>query len=73
MQGFAPERGKWNPDADKNQRTILRDAIARGVTHVDAFSNSAPWFMTVTGIPICTVVVVTYSLALAKARKLGNQ
>lgn len=49
MQGFAPERDKWNPDADKNQRTILRDAIARGVTHVDAFSNSAPWFMTVTG------------------------
>lgn len=49
MEGFRNKTGEWNFDADANQRRILRDAIARGVEHVDAFSNSPPWWMTVSG------------------------
>lgn len=49
MEGFRNKAGEWNFDADSNQRRILRDALDRGVEHVDAFANSPPWWMTVSG------------------------
>ena len=39
----------WNPDADANQRWWLTAAKARGAGTFEAFSNSAPYFMTESG------------------------
>jgi O-glycosyl hydrolase len=49
MEGFEPTNGVWNWNADANQRWMLRAAIARGADHVEAFANSPPWWMTVSG------------------------
>lgn len=49
VPGFRPTREKWAPEADANQRLVLREAIRRGVKHVDAFANSPPWWMTASG------------------------
>ncbi|KOG36672.1 MULTISPECIES: RICIN domain-containing protein [Streptomyces] len=40
----------WNPNADANQRWWLSAAKARGATTFEAFSNSAPYFMTNSGL-----------------------
>ncbi|MEV8590744.1 RICIN domain-containing protein [Streptomyces sp. NPDC051180] len=40
----------WNPTADANQRWWLTAAKARGATTFEAFSNSAPYFMTRSGL-----------------------
>ena len=39
----------WNWDADANQRWWLKAAKQRGATTFEAFSNSAPYFMTESG------------------------
>jgi O-glycosyl hydrolase len=49
MPGFEPTNGVWNWSADANQRWMLQAALARGVDHVEAFANSPPWWMTVSG------------------------
>lgn len=49
MQGFEPTNRIWNWNADANQRFVLRQAIARGANLVDAFANSPPWWMTISG------------------------
>jgi O-glycosyl hydrolase len=49
MQGFEPTNGIWNWNADQNQRWVLRESIALGANIVDAFANSPPWWMTVSG------------------------
>ncbi len=38
----------WNPDADQTQRWWV-DRVKEDVTHWEAFSNSPPWFQTVSG------------------------
>ncbi|WP_458117325.1 Ig-like domain-containing protein [Arthrobacter sp. D2-10] len=38
----------WNPDADQTQRWWV-DRIKDDITHWEAFSNSPPWFQTVSG------------------------
>ncbi|MER5307739.1 RICIN domain-containing protein [Streptomyces sp. NPDC002773] len=40
----------WNPNADANQRWWLTAAKARGADKFEAFSNSAPYFMTHSGL-----------------------
>ncbi|MET8543661.1 RICIN domain-containing protein [Kitasatospora sp. NPDC004799] len=40
----------WNPQADANQRWWLTAAKARGADTFEAFSNSAPYFMTTSGL-----------------------
>ncbi|MEU2509340.1 RICIN domain-containing protein [Streptomyces sp. NPDC007863] len=40
----------WNPDADANQRWWVTAAKARGADTFEAFSNSAPYFMTNSGL-----------------------
>lgn len=40
--------GDWNLDADQTQRWWV-DRIKNDVTHWEAFSNSPPWFQTVSG------------------------
>lgn len=50
MEGFLTGPGAaydWSRDA--SQRRMLREAQARGATVFEAFSNSAPWWMTVSG------------------------
>ena len=50
MEGFLAEAGAqydWSRDA--SQRRMLHEAKARGATLFEAFSNSAPWWMTVSG------------------------
>ncbi|MEV6401180.1 glycoside hydrolase, partial [Streptomyces sp. NPDC051907] len=42
--------GHWNPKADANQRWWLTAAKARGADTFEAFSNSAPYFMTASGL-----------------------
>jgi O-glycosyl hydrolase len=49
VPGFEPERGVWNWDADRNQRWMLKAALKRGVNRVEAFANSPPYWMTVSG------------------------
>ncbi len=49
MQGFEPTNGVWNWNADLNQRWMLQAALSRGANLVDAFANSPPWWMTVSG------------------------
>jgi O-glycosyl hydrolase len=49
MPGFEPANGLWNWNADLNQRWVLQAARARGVNLVEAFANSPPWWMTVSG------------------------
>lgn len=46
MEGFSPAPGEWNWSADPGQRWMLAAAIARGATHVEAFSNAPPHWMT---------------------------
>lgn len=57
-QGYVPgvpkdmdDPGTWNYnwDADVEQRKVLREAMKRGVKHVDAISYSPPWWLTVSG------------------------
>ncbi len=38
----------WNLDADQTQRWWV-DRIKNDITHWEAFSNSPPWFQTVSG------------------------
>lgn len=50
MEGFltGPDGGyDWSRDA--SQRRMLHEAQARGASVFEAFSNSAPWWMTVSG------------------------
>lgn len=50
MEGFLAGSGAeydWSRDA--SQRRMLREAKARGADVFEAFSNSAPWWMTVSG------------------------
>ncbi len=49
MPGFQPRPGVWDWNADANQRWFLRAAVARGVNRVEAFANSPPFWMTVSG------------------------
>ncbi len=49
VPGFQPEPGKWDWQADANQRWMLRAAVARGANHIVAFANSPPYWMTVSG------------------------
>jgi O-glycosyl hydrolase/regulation of enolase protein 1 (concanavalin A-like superfamily) len=49
IPGFEPSLGVWNWSADANQRWVLREAVALGANHVEAFANSPPWWMTVSG------------------------
>ncbi|GAB7192080.1 hypothetical protein NUM3379_27890 [Kineococcus sp. NUM-3379] len=46
---FDPEDpADWNPDADRTQRWWV-DRIKDRITHWETFSNSPPWFQTVSG------------------------
>ena len=49
VPGFEPRPGVWDWNADANQRWFLRAAVARGVNRVEAFANSPPYWMTVSG------------------------
>ncbi|WP_019635436.1 glycoside hydrolase family 30 protein [Paenibacillus fonticola] len=49
VPGFQPEAGLWDWEADANQRYILQESLRRGVTIAEAFSNSPPYWMTVSG------------------------
>jgi O-glycosyl hydrolase len=49
MPGFEIRPGVWDWNADANQRWFLRAAVARGVNRVEAFANSPPFWMTVSG------------------------
>ncbi len=49
VPGFEPKPGVWDWSADANQRWVLKAAIARGADHVEAFSNSPPYWMTASG------------------------
>jgi hypothetical protein len=49
IPGFEPSPGTWNWSADANQRWMLRQAVALGANRVEAFANSPPWWMTVSG------------------------
>ncbi|MBO0994720.1 glycoside hydrolase family 30 protein [Bacillus sp. SD088] len=49
VPGFQPDEGVWNWEADKGQRTVLLAAFERGATIAEAFSNSPPYWMTISG------------------------
>jgi len=49
LPGFEPRPGVWDWNADANQRWFLRAAVARGANRVEAFANSPPFRMTVSG------------------------
>ena len=47
MDGFQSASGEWNWTADPGQRWFLQAAIQRGANILEAFSNSPPYWMTV--------------------------
>jgi O-glycosyl hydrolase len=50
VPGFkADPEGPYQWGADSGQRWVLLESIRRGVTITEAFSNSPPWWMTVSG------------------------
>lgn len=49
VPGFQPEKGVWSWDADEGQRKIMLEAIKRGAMIAEAFSNSPPYWMTISG------------------------
>jgi O-glycosyl hydrolase len=49
IPGFEPAPGRWDWSADRNQRAILAAAIRLGADQLEAFSNSPPWWMCVSG------------------------
>lgn len=49
VPSFQPEKGHWDWEADAGQRAILQGALNRGVTIAEAFSNSPPYWMTISG------------------------
>lgn len=49
MPGFESPSGKFNWKADANQRWMLQAAKQRGANMFEAFSNSPPYWMTVSG------------------------
>jgi len=49
VPGYEPSPGVWDWNADPGQRWLLRAGIARGVTIVEGFANSPPWWMTISG------------------------
>ncbi|WP_438480578.1 glycoside hydrolase family 30 protein [Oleiharenicola lentus] len=46
IDGFAPKAGTWDWAADPGQRWMLNAAIKRGAKRLEAFSNSPPYWMT---------------------------
>lgn len=46
MDGFEPTEGNWDWNADPGQRWLLQAAIKRGANRLEAFSNSPPYWMT---------------------------
>ncbi len=49
IPGYEPSPGVWDWKADSNQRCILKMAIKDGANIVQAFSNSPPYWMTISG------------------------
>ena len=49
IPGYQPEPGRWDWAADTNQRWVLDAAKKLGADKVEAFSNSPPYWMTVSG------------------------
>ncbi|GJP44570.1 hypothetical protein CLOM_g3949 [Closterium sp. NIES-68] len=50
MPGFKPTKnGPYDWSADERQRNVLQGAKERGANVFEAFSNSPPWWMTVSG------------------------
>ena len=49
VPGFQPEPGEWDWDADAGQRAVLQGSMERGVNIAEAFSNSPPYWMTISG------------------------
>ncbi|WP_366294109.1 glycoside hydrolase [Paenibacillus sp. AN1007] len=49
VPGFQPKPGVWDWEADAGQRSVLQSAIKRGVNITEAFSNSPPYWMTISG------------------------
>ena len=49
VPGYQPSPGVWDWSADAGQRSILAEARKRGVTLCEAFSNSPPYWMTLSG------------------------
>ena len=49
IPGYEPAPGQWDWTADAGQRWLLDAAKARGANIFEAFANSPPYWMTVTG------------------------
>lgn len=49
MPGYQPRAGVWDWEADSGQQRMLELARDRGVTIFEAFSNSPPHWMTISG------------------------
>lgn len=49
VPSFQPEEGEWDFTADPGQRNVMLAAFDRGATIAEAFSNSPPYWMTVSG------------------------
>lgn len=49
VPGFWPSPQQWDWSADANQRAVLLGSIERGVNIAEAFSNSPPYWMTISG------------------------
>lgn len=55
IPSFLSENGTYDWSVDEGQRYILLEARKRGVKFFEAFSNSPPYFMTISGSPTGSV------------------
>lgn len=49
MQGYQPENGVWDWNGDAGERNMMQIAKEKGVNIFEAFANSAPYWMTISG------------------------
>lgn len=49
VPGYEPRPGTWDWNADATQRWFLQAAMQRGADEQEAFSNSPPYWMTISG------------------------
>jgi len=49
VPGYEPTPGVWDWTADAAQRWVLTASVKRGADQLEAFSNSPPWWATVSG------------------------
>jgi len=72
IPGYEPSLNTWDWSADKAQRTFLKAAMNEGADQVEAFSNSPPYWMTVSGSVTGSQTGYTNNIAPSEYENFAN-